>query len=454
MDTIEIPFGAKDFETLGWTFIIPEGFTAKIEDGKIIVKKEETEDERIRKSLIYYLHGLGEFDYPDKETYNNWLAYLEKQKELFESGRGLYYYDGEKTTYCGYPATEENPNDFAISQQEKQKESLHTQEICKENADSFTDGIIEVRSFQRGIEEGRRLEREKQKEQKPIQSKRLANEVIKYLTKCGYSPVLKDDSKKKHFHIDIPRHEDDFWLSEEYKHCRSVLGEYYMEGDYGDDTYTLYVWREKKETKPAEWSEDNIKELTEFEAAMLHIGMSFFGGSAGLNPNNTNEVKKQAKLLLELVPKQEWGEKDNIMLENTILCLKEYCLTDEITWLKSLRPQQDRCKDCPHRGDMFLLTQGFKSGKHELAIRFMDYLDENRPEDKMGLSNSECEDIDKAFNENDWNKIIRYIEKYKPRWKPSEEQMSALSDTLDFMPDTFKQKCTLVTLQNDLEKLI
>ena len=46
----------------------------------------------------------------------------EKQKELFELGKGLYYYDGEKTTYCGYPATEDNPYDFAMSQQEKQKE--------------------------------------------------------------------------------------------------------------------------------------------------------------------------------------------------------------------------------------------------------------------------------------------------------------------------------------------
>lgn len=424
MDTIEIPFGAKDFETLGWTFIIPEGFTAKIEDGKIIVKKEESEDERnerIRKAIVHLLEVASEAYLIDATGF---------KKEQF------------------------------LSYLEKRKESLHIEKTCKDNGDSFTDNVIEVRSFQRGIEEGRRLEREKQKEQKPIaESKRLANEVIKYLTKCGYSPVLKDDSKKEHFHIDIPRHEDDFWLSEEYKHCRSVLGEYYMEGDYGGDTYTLYVWREKKETKPAEWSEDNIKELTEFEAAMLHIGMSFFGGSAGLNPNNTNEVKKQAKLLLELVPKQEWGEKDNIMLENTILCLKEYCLTDEITWLKSLRPPQDRCKDCPHRGDMFLLTQGFKSGKHELAIRFMNYLDENRPEDKMGLSNSECEDIDKAFNENDWNKIIRYIEKYKPHWKPSEEQMKQLyfaADLDEFGPmvTTRKKFPDLGSLYEQLKKLM
>jgi hypothetical protein len=47
----------------------------------IFPELKESEDERIRKSLISYLHGLGEFDYPDKKTYNNWLVWLEKQGE-------------------------------------------------------------------------------------------------------------------------------------------------------------------------------------------------------------------------------------------------------------------------------------------------------------------------------------------------------------------------------------
>ena len=39
------------------------------------------------------------------------------------------------------------------------------------------------------------------------------------------------------------------------------------------------------------------------------------------------------------------------------------------------------------------------------------------------------------------------------QWKPSEGQMEALSETIAFAPDTFKPKCTLVTLQDDLKKL-
>lgn len=51
--------------------------------------------------------------------------------------------------------------------------------------------------------------------------------------------------------------------------------------------------------------------------------------------------------------------------------------------------------------------------KGYLGIALMHYLDTNRQEGKMCLSNMECADIDKAFDEQDWAKIERYIKKYK-----------------------------------------
>ena len=73
-----------------------------------------------------------------------------------------------------------------------------------------------------------------------------------------------------------------------------------------------------------------------------------------------------------------------------------------------------------------LHIEGFKAGaewqkenhsyekiKRCLAISFMHYLDEIRPEGKMCLSNGECADIDKAFDEMDWDKLARYLEKYR-----------------------------------------
>ena len=56
--------------------------------------------------------------------------------------------------------------------------------------------------------------------------------------------------------------------------------------------------------------------------------------------------------------------------------------------------------------------------KGVLSLGFMHFLDENRHEGKMCLSNMECADIDKAFDEQDWPKLARYINKYLNRNNP------------------------------------
>ena len=83
---VEIPFGAFDSETIGWTYTIPEGFVAKIEDGKIIVEKQESDDEKIRKELIDFIQwaedrGRTRHDYHQAKRPAVWIAYLKKQKE-------------------------------------------------------------------------------------------------------------------------------------------------------------------------------------------------------------------------------------------------------------------------------------------------------------------------------------------------------------------------------------
>ena len=47
-----------------------------------------------------------------------------------------------------------------------------------------------------------------------------------------------------------------------------------------------------------------------------------------------------------------------------------------------------------------------------LSLAFMTYLEMNKPGGKMCLSDGECADIDKAFEEQDWEKLFRYIQKY------------------------------------------
>lgn len=78
---IEIPFGAKDSELKGWEYTIPEGMEAVIENGKVIVREKESQDEKIRKEIKQFiLDTLGEISIDDKE--NAWLVWLEKYKDI------------------------------------------------------------------------------------------------------------------------------------------------------------------------------------------------------------------------------------------------------------------------------------------------------------------------------------------------------------------------------------
>ena len=183
---------------------------------------------------------------------------------------------------------------------------------------------------------------------------------------------------------------------------------------------TMIPFIEKLQTlhPQQEWSEDNIKELTKFEVAMLHIGMSFFGSSAGLNPNNTNEVKKQAKLLLELVPKQDWSEEDEKMLADISWAIRHCAYNDKKKkqvhdWfenhLKSTHPQ-------PHTVSIKDATK-FGNLEYERGVK---------------------DGIQHAKNH---------------QWKPSDEQMEALEWMLTTV--TIKdggKGVVLKNLVNDLKK--
>ena len=61
-------------------YTIPEGYEARIEDGKVIVTKKESEDERIRKALIGHLKAGVDF-VSNGVTKAECIAWREKQKE-------------------------------------------------------------------------------------------------------------------------------------------------------------------------------------------------------------------------------------------------------------------------------------------------------------------------------------------------------------------------------------
>ena len=82
-DRIEIPFGAKDSELCECEYTIPEGYEAEIKDGKVIIKKKESEDERIRKELIAAFQNGVTYNQISKARAKDYIAWLEKQDQTF-----------------------------------------------------------------------------------------------------------------------------------------------------------------------------------------------------------------------------------------------------------------------------------------------------------------------------------------------------------------------------------
>ena len=307
---------------------------------------------------------------------------VESEDEIHRKWILEYLYDGLRK------ADEQFKDHFksAINWLEKQKEPHFTKrnalfDKCVENCDP------EI--MKRVSDE---VDAMLQKEQKPVDNKK---EEMTDFEQSVYDlcPVLGIEEAKA-------TASDLLELAKEtlLKTGKVVLTSNYPEGCSFEDGFHLGYnegFNAKKEQKPAEWSDDIIRKAVK---------------DVGLTQHQIDWFKTNV-----FPPKTEWSGEDEDMLNSCISSIEEakenpyaYKETDgdtsydhEIAWLKSLRPQPKQ--------------EIYQSVKHDLAIKFMNYLDENRPEGKMGLSNGECEDIDKAFKENDWNKIIRYIEKYGRR---------------------------------------
>lgn len=387
----------------------------------LIPELAESEDGKIINAIIGILNNSNVIDInvPQERMH----AWLEKQKKLFESGRGLYYYDGEKTTFCGYLITEDNPYDFAMSQQEeKQKEHQNNSDAPKEKSvggnfsSSYKDKNLDdiAQEYVEGV-----------KEYNPTPDWNLIHTAVCY----GYHLAEHKEQKPS----DLPA---GFYFIDK-------NGKKYYSGTLKCGNLKFIV--NQKEQKPAEWSEED--ELMR-SACIIFVQDEKFKGY-----ERSYECVDWLKSLPErfsLQPKSEWSEED----EKTFWGLTAYIPNEELERLgitrddilkklKSISLQPIQLKEA--------YKEGFQTARHATALAFMKYLDENRPEGKMCLSNGECEEIEKAFLVGDWEKIERYLHKY--HWKPSKEQMEALKEDIDFAPDTYKLRCTLVSLYNDLKKL-
>ena len=98
----------------------------------IFPELRESEDERIRKELIEYLKG--DLDDITTDDTDRWINWIEKQKDCFLVPKS-------HIDPIGLPGVD------GMELLEKQKESLHISESCKENTDSFTDEDERIRQL-------------------------------------------------------------------------------------------------------------------------------------------------------------------------------------------------------------------------------------------------------------------------------------------------------------------
>ena len=409
---------------------------------EIIPELRESEDERIRKdiiNLIYWLAGnpsLCSRYYRDR--YDGMLAYLEKQKELpfikdvVLGLPGLYFYDGERMHFGGNPVMEENPYDFAMSQQEKQKEQKSNIELIQKSwyMEGYHDKEFncEPKWIIKTGEGGPRYEENPKYgqiiEQKPVEylSKDKVYAIMNKLTELSTSeliPLNSDEYKKINEITSDVRSLLDYPIEE-----KPVVthGETY----HVDTLGTQQVIAGKMPQKSADWSEEDEE-----------IFNNIIEKAKGGHWIEVNEISWLITRFKSLSPqsKQEWSEEDEEMLNSCICSIEEskenryaYKETDgdtsydrEIAWLKSLRSQpkqewsKEDEKDIAHiirilddccvygihdlsktdhenlvnklksirpqsKGDVYKeKNEAFKLGKQQLAIGFMNYLDDNRP---------------------------------------------------------------------------
>ena len=80
--------------------------------------------------------------------------------------------------------------------------------------------------------------------------------VVVRLQERDYKIEYFDKNDNGVYRIDIKRHEDDFWQSDEYKECERILGYNLIEGTYGSDIYTLWIKADEEQSQELEVNEE------------------------------------------------------------------------------------------------------------------------------------------------------------------------------------------------------
>ena len=339
----------------------------------LIPELRESEDERIYNEIMEFFR-MNEKRCIVDNSYTKWIAWLEKQKET---------------------------------------------------ANSFTDGVIEVRSFQRGIAEGRRLER--QKEQKHPNGCFTCDEYKKGYEEgrrngftAGYNKAMKEVEQKEQKPV-------------------VTLGETY----HVDTLGTQQVIAGKMPQKPAEWSEEDEEMLNSCISSIEEAKENRY---AYKETDGDTSYDHEIDWLKSLRPQQkvEWSEEDEEMFQEA--------LTDIIYAKNELNK-----KGCEG------LAKSALDAFNWLNMRFKSLHYEPKQEwdthDKAIVNCIVCCLDGQFVSEAARKQSLEWFNKHRrdflnrPSWKPSEAQLMALHSVIDNESDTIGNEQQKL-LYNDLKKLI
>jgi hypothetical protein len=185
-------------------------------------------------------------------------------------------------------------------------------------------------------------------------TKEQRDTLMKAMADAGYAFDFENKELKKIEQKSAMDEQNHALNDEDIRRYNSILSsikycseQYPCKKEYDKDINWL---KDRVQPQPKqEWKQENTDELTDFENAMMYIGGSFFGQYAGLDPNDTNTIKKQANILLELVPSKEWSEEDKYNfsdIEAMIHTMKGDGRNADklINWLKERIQQQKQWK--------------------------------------------------------------------------------------------------------------
>ena len=334
---IEIPFGAFDSELGDFEYTIPDGYEAEIKDGKVIVRKSESENEKIRKEFIFYINSeipqcsIQEHAAKLKE----FVAWLEKQGEQKPADKVEPKF--HKDDWIMHQGTENIYQVVAVIDNQYQLKygDNYTIQYCED-----VDRCARLWDITKDAKDGDVLAAH--------ECIVLFKEIDGLNIKCHCTYHFMNNPS---LYINTLQNKTAFYPAT--KEQRDILMKAMTDAGY---TFNFEKKELKKIKQKAAWSKEDDEMLDSIIEEVRYIG-DFPDYPTREEDELYDECLAKVNWLKSLKdrvvpqPKQEWSEEDSLHYTNILQelehrkgCYSDYdrivTVKSDINWLKSLRPQK------------------------------------------------------------------------------------------------------------------